>query len=473
MGENMKYTVKSIVPAKTQEEREFEFPNIPNQETREHVESVTRNNPGRLLGVGLANIAAGIGGRLGNIASLGGSAINWAQKQATGKDIPGHATFQNYAPTSENILKGLSKATGSNLEGGSVGKFIQNTASLGASGVGLGKAAKIAAGGQVARGIAKAADVGEVGQAIAEVSGGLAAQPLSNSLINIGKSFLKGEKVTSGVRHNLESAIKPALYAEADILLPKHSSGNARDIESFISKINPSRGGIKTGTKKIIKENLGPIEDAINKTNRTMSIKDAIKFKQDINDNIGTLLKDHTAPSGAVKLLKKTVNELNAFIEGSTEKKYPEFWDKWQKAENLHKGLAGSSRQSQGLARDILKGLGVGGASGVIGYLAKGAAGSIAGPVLAGAVKLSLDKVKPFSKLIYHSPVARKEYQKALGALATDNIPLAIKSFSEIQKLEEGESSPQTKTYTVKSFARPQETQNPQEVKAWDPRELR
>ena len=458
MGEGMKLTITSLGGNKpnASQDRELSFPNIPNPETRAHVESVVGSNPARYLARGAAQIGAGIAGTPGNIASLGAGIINAAQGLATGREIPGHKTLQKYLPTSENIIKGAEAVTGANLGGGekanALDRFFSGSASLASGGLSLGRAAKIAAGSQAARLSAKALGAGETGQALAEIGGALGTERFTKSLVNIGKSIAKGEKVSSGVRHNLEKVIRPELYREAEKGLPKNASGDATKVYEFFKSLTPKTGGVPTETKKILRKTLEPVENYIDKHAGRLDIRNAIQAKQDINERLGELLQSHKSPKKAIATLKQAVGTLNEFIQESTQQTHPEFWSNWNSAESLSRGLASGGKQAKALKDEIVGFIKRGSFSGVLGYLAKGTIGGIAGTAIAEGIKEGAKRSKPFFKLISKSPIARREYQKALGALAIENFPLAAQSFARLNEVAEEAEVPKAAKLTITSL---------------------
>jgi hypothetical protein len=447
MGPRMKITITSLGGSKPQEgkyanaaeERELSFPNIPNPETRRHVESVVGNNPARYLARGAAQVGAGIAGTPGNIASLGGHVVNESQKLVTGKNIPGHETVQKYLPTSENLIKGTERATGLNLGGGekanALDRFISGTATLASGGVGLGRAAKIAGAGQAGRESAKYLGAGEAGQIAAE----------------IGSSIAAGKLTSGSVKSRLEG-IRKSSYDAASKGLPENVSGDATKVNNFLKEELNTIDGIRTKAKSIIKKPLQEIANGISNKDNILNVKKAIKYKQDVNDLIGEISKDYQTPKKAVDSLKRTVGTLNEFIKESTEKAHPEFWKNWDIAESLSRGLAPLPKKAESAAVEISKEISKKGISGLIGFITKGGFGALAGPLALRGFEMAVAKSKQFKQLLQKSPLAKEEYSRAVTALATDNIALAAKSLASLNDIAEDFEAPINGKITITSI---------------------
>lgn len=441
------------------EEQELSFPNIPNPETRAHVESVVGNNPARALFRGATQAAAGALGGSASLVGLAESGVNAAQKLVSGRNIPGHEQIQKYIPTSHNIVKGIESATGMELGGSpetenALDRFISNTASFTAPnkllggvgklvgftnlgrGIPLAKAAKIAGAGQLARSATKFSVGGEVFPIAAELGASLWA----------GRG---SEKISS----KLDNAKSNAYAAALSDTKALKKIGNAADIKATVDEALKPFEAIKPGSTivteadNLTKGYFQAIGNSIK--NGKLSVAKAIDHKKRLNNVLKGWSKNYSIPEEAKNKIIRTVGELNGFIENNTKASHPEFWNNWNVAESIARGQAPLPKEAQNLAKEVAGEIAKKGLGGALGGIIGGGWGILAGGIASQALQMAVKKSKQFKQLIDKSPMAKEMYFELLGDLAMTNIPQAEKNIARLNDLAKKTESPHGMKFKV------------------------
>ena len=363
-----------------------------------------------------ARAAESVGGLPGDILSSGLGIGSYA----TGGSIPSYEKVQEKLPislpTSSQLRKGTQRLTGDYLEPktklqsfgddiiSDLASYVTPVGILG-TGIKVGKAAKLAVGGNIAAQAAKMIGFSEGGQ----------------SATKIGFHLLSG---FPGTRGKLTKEMNDS-YTKA-----RASSGNKtiaptkfyKQLEDTLEKTS----GVKTADREFLRDKLIPLAEAINP--KSIPIQKLWDEKIKLNQ----LLADPRTPKQALAPIKRLVGSANETLY-SLGKENPEFVKNFKIGEELHRGMRKSSeinrffqRNSNIMdqfkdvdkAKDIWKLL----------YTVPSAA-SLKVP---GAINKT-------AEFIFNSPMARKEYRNILKAAVENNANVAVKSFAKLNDIVEQE----------------------------------
>lgn len=352
---------------------------------------------------------------------------------ATGGTIPSYEQVQEKLPislpTSSQNRFFTKKLTGDYLDPknqlqsfgddiiSDLASYVVPVGGLIGTGMKVGKAAKLAVGGNIAAQAAKMVGFGEGGQAATK----------------IGFHLLSG---FPGTRNKLTNEMS-ASYDKA-----RSAIGNKtieptkfyRQLEETLEKT----AGVKTADREFIRDKLMPLAEAINP--KSVPVQKLWDEKIKLNQ----LLADPRTPKQALAPIKRLVGSANETLY-SLGKDNPEFVKNFKIGEELHRGLRKSSEINRFFQRN----------SGIMDQFkdidkAKDIWRLFYTVPSAAALKIPGGFTKT-AEFIFNSPRARKEYVSILKAAVEDNANVAAKSFAKLNDIVEQESPKKVKILKVGS----------------------
>jgi molybdenum-dependent DNA-binding transcriptional regulator ModE len=359
-----------------------------------------------------ARAAESILGIPGDIASTGLGAVNLL----TGGRIPGAEQVQNYLPSSENLRKITQALTGETLEPQSTGERISDELVSDFAAFALPVKGKIPFKSAAAKSI-----LGNAAGFLGEKIGGPIGKGLAKIGTVLGISFAGGRKA-------LNNAMQESYKAAEDLAGTAKESAKelGKDIKALTKDVNT---GIKTPGKTFVSDSIKGISSAIK--NDKIDVKDAWKFKKEVNE----LLGDKETPATARKYLGRLNESLNKVIN-SYGKTNTEFGKAFHQAEDIYKGLNGASEIAKNiqnsvtpetLTNNLIKSLLLGAAFKTPGALPTIASG-------AGLVT-GIQKLTRFSQLLKNSAEARTYYSNILRAASKENAAAISRNAKKLDKL--------------------------------------